>query len=159
MDIIKVNYISVGCCSHFPSHTVTTVSLSQAANAQVCSQCHSPCSHAASRAVPPYTSAFPLDRWFTGVPCSRDTRRSVTALSGDSHSDALRRDVSKMSDVIRQPCRVHSPPFCRLRVLALGYGALRPSRRFKPAIAFRFTGMATPDTLVASIAVNGGYRS
>ena len=63
-----------------------------------------------------------------------------------------------MSNEIRQPRHVHDPSFYWLRVLALGYGALCPSRHSKPGVMSHSTILTAPDTLVASIAANGGYR-
>ena len=63
-----------------------------------------------------------------------------------------------MSDEIRQPRRVHDPSFCRPRVLALGYGVLRPSYRPKSSVVSYLAILTAPDMLVASVAANGGHR-
>ena len=62
-----------------------------------------------------------------------------------------------MSDEIYQPRRAHGLPFCRLRVLALGYGALWPSCRSQPGAVSYSARLNATDTLVASVAANGGY--
>ena len=63
-----------------------------------------------------------------------------------------------MSDEIRQPRRIHALPLCQPRVLALGCGALQPSCRAKPGSVPCFTRLIAPDTLMASVAANGGCR-
>ena len=153
-----INYTTTGCYNHFPTHTAFAVSLVASSERTGSLSVSHPCRHAASRAALRHTSAFPSHRWLTGDTRSRGAHRSVTAFSGIRCAATLAMTSAECLTDPPAPSRLLRPPFCRPRVLALGYGALRPSRRFKPAIAFRFTGMATLDTLVASITANGGYR-
>ena len=124
---------------------------------QGCSWCCNPCSDAASRAVPPHTSARPLNRRYTGDTHATARAGSQPALPGVSRARPL-----TVTSASRCPTRFASPSrpdpsFCRPRVLALGYGAFRPSGRFESGAASYSTGLTAPDTLVASVAANGSY--
>ena len=159
MNAFKTDYVNSRCCSHFPIHTVRTVSLaanSRRAGSQLVlhpfavTQCHARC--------PPHVSV-PLNRRFTGGTRSHGARRFAPHATRHLVRLSACGDVSKvMSDEIRQPRRAHDPSFCRLRVLALGYGVLRPSCRSKPGVVSYSTRLTAPDTLVASVVANGGYR-
>ena len=159
MNAFKTDYVNSRCCSHFPIHTVRTVLLaanSRRAGSQLVlhpSQWRS-VTHGA-----PHTSACPWTGCFTGGTRSRGTRWFAPHATRHLMRSSACGDVSKvMSDEIRQPRRAHDPLFCRLRVLALGYGALQPSCRSKPSIVSYSTRLTAPDTLVASVAANGGYQ-
>ena len=108
---------------------------------------------------PPHVSV-PLNRRFTGGTRSRSARRFAPHATRHLVRSSVYGDVSKvMSDEIRQPCRAHDLLFCRFRVLALGYGALRPSCHSKPSVVSYSTRLTAPDMLIASVAANGGYQS
>ena len=102
---------------------------------------------------------MPLNRRFTGGTHPHGTRRFAPRAAQHLVRSFAGGDISKvMSDEIRQPRRAHDPSFCQLRVLALGYGALRPSCRSTPGAASYSARLNALDTLGASAAANGGYR-
>ena len=157
MNAFKTGFINSRCCNHFPSHTVVTVSL--AAN---CTRAGSQLAlhplqqRSVARGAPPHVSVPPnlaVYRWHT-LP----RRAPVRPLCYPAFRTLFRpRLRQQMSDEICQPRRAHDPPFFRLRVLALGYGALWPSCRSKPGVVPYSARLTAPDTQVASAAANGGY--
>ena len=158
MNTFKINYTITGCCSNFPIHVVLAVSLVASSEHTGPLSVLYPCRHAVSRAALHHTSAFPLHRWLTGDTRSRGARRSVTAFSGILCAKTLAMTSAECQTDPPALSRLLRPPFYRPRVLALGYGALRPSYRSEPGIVFRSAKIVTPDTLVALITANGGYR-
>ena len=158
MNTLKINYMTTGCCNHLPIHTVSAVSLVAGSEHTGPLSVPYPCRHAASRAAFRHTSAFLSHRWLTGDTRSRGARRPVTAFSSTRCAATLAMTSAECLTDPPAPSRLLRPPFYRPRVLALGYGALRPSYRSEPGIVYRSTKIVTPDTLVASIMANGGYR-
>ena len=118
-----------------------------------------PCSCAASHTTPPTRQHAPGSG---GLPATHphSTRRFTTRITRHIARSPAHGDISKMiSDEIRQPASRPGPSFCRPRVLAVGYGALRPSGRFESGVVSYSTRLTAPDTLVASVAANGSYWS
>ena len=158
MNTFKINYTITGSCSLFPhSHSVCSVtgcrqrthrSTVSAVPLQARSVARSAPSHVSISPAPVVNRRHSLPR--RAPVCYRVFRHSMRRDS--------RNDVNGLSTDPPAPSRLLRPPFCRPRVLALGYGALRPSYRSEPRIVFRSAKIVTPDTLVASITANGGYR-
>ena len=106
---------------------------------------------------PPHISV-PLNRRFTGGTRSHGARRFAPCATRHSVRFSARDYVTRCQTRSASPRRAHDPPFCRLRVLALGYGALWPPCHSEPGVMPYSVRLTAPDTQVASAAANGGYR-
>ena len=78
MNAFKAGFINSQCCNHFPFTQLTQCHWLQTVDVQDRSWSCTPCSGAASRAVPPPRQHAPSNRRFTGDTRFHSTRRFVT---------------------------------------------------------------------------------
>ena len=157
MNAFKTDYINSRCYNHSPPHTVVTVS--PAANCtRAGSQLvpHPLQQRNVARSAPPHISV-PPNRQFTGGTRSHGVRRFAPCATRHSVRFSARDYITKCQTRSASPHRTYDQPFRRLRVLALGCGALWPSCRSEPGVVPYSARLTAPDTQVASAAANGGY--
>ena len=157
MNAFKAGHMNSRLLRSIPlSHSLSQCHWLQTVDVQGRSWCCTPAVTQRRARCPPHVSV-PLNRRFTGGTRSHGARRFAPLRYPAFRALSARDYVTKCQTRSASPRRAHDQPFRRLRVLALGHGALWPSCHSKPSAVPYSARLTASDTQVASAAANGGY--